>query len=150
QFGRTGDAPERVADLGRQATVSCTDYLQPQQLMFGASHAADDIERLRQAWGVDRIGLLGVGNGATVALAYAAAYPGAVGRLVLDSPAAATADAELMAESQARGAEAAVDAFARQCTALDRKSTRLNSSHVKSSYAVSCLQKKTDSDQQRS
>ncbi len=119
QFGRTGDAPERVADLGRQATVSCTDYLQPQQLMFGASHAADDIERLRQVWGVDRIGLLGVGNGATVALAYAAAYPGAVGRLVLDSPAAATADAELMAESQARGAEAAVDAFAQQCTALD-------------------------------
>ncbi|WP_241384403.1 alpha/beta fold hydrolase [Rhodococcus sp. CH91] len=119
QFGRTGDAPDRVAELGRQATVSCTDYLQPQQLMFGASHAADDIDRLRQAWGVDRIGLLGIGNGATVALAYAAAYPGAVGRLALDSPVAATGDAEAIAESRSRGAEAAVDAFARQCAALD-------------------------------
>src|SRR3712207_7114510 len=28
----------------------------------------------------------------------------------------------------------------------DRKSTRLNSSHANISYAVSCLQKKTDSD----
>src|SRR5690606_40364940 len=28
-------------------------------------------------------------------------------------------------------------------TALDRKSTRLNSSHVKTSYAVFCLKKKT-------
>src|SRR5690606_40049528 len=29
------------------------------------------------------------------------------------------------------------------CSALDRKSTRLNSSHVKISYAVFCLKKKT-------
>src|SRR5690606_39583473 len=31
----------------------------------------------------------------------------------------------------------------------DRKSTRLNSSHVKSSYAVFCLKKKTDHSSQR-
>src|SRR5690606_40805298 len=30
----------------------------------------------------------------------------------------------------------------RQCSPLDRKSTRLNSSHVKISYAVFCLKKK--------
>src|SRR5690606_40836266 len=38
-----------------------------------------------------------------------------------------------------------VDAFmeeAREGTAIDRKSTRLNSSHVKISYAVFCLKKK--------
>src|SRR5690606_41547285 len=28
------------------------------------------------------------------------------------------------------------------CAVIDRKSTRLNSSHVKNSYAVSCLKKK--------
>src|SRR5690606_39297601 len=33
-------------------------------------------------------------------------------------------------------------------SSLDRKSTRLNSSHVKSSYAVFCLKKKTPSGQQ--
>lgn len=118
QFGRSGDGPARVAELGREATIACTDYLQPQELMFGAAHAADDLDQLRLAWNVDRIGLLGVGNGATVALAYAAEHPANVGRLILDSPAAATADAELLAESRARGAEAAVDAFARQCVAL--------------------------------
>ncbi|MFD6883384.1 alpha/beta hydrolase [Rhodococcus sp. NPDC060084] len=119
QFGRSGSAPERVAELGRQATISCTDYLQPQELMFSASHAAGDIDRLRQAWNVERVGLLGIGNGAAVGLAYAAAYPGAVGRLVLDSPVAASGDAEQIAESRARGAESAVDAFSRQCAALD-------------------------------
>ncbi|WP_235157186.1 MULTISPECIES: alpha/beta hydrolase [Rhodococcus] len=118
QFGRTGDGPERVAELGRQATIACTDYLQPQELLFDAAHAADDLEQLRTTWGVDRIGVLGIGNGATVALAYASKYPTTVGRLVLDSPAAATADAELLAESRVRGAESAVDAFARQCVAL--------------------------------
>src|SRR5690606_40026471 len=35
----------------------------------------------------------------------------------------------------------------RQCR--DRKSTRLNSSHVKISYAVFCLKKKTDKKQKR-
>src|SRR5690606_40674903 len=30
-----------------------------------------------------------------------------------------------------------------QCSGADRKSTRLNSSHVKSSYAVFCLKKKS-------
>ncbi|MEE2033911.1 alpha/beta fold hydrolase [Rhodococcus chondri] len=119
QFGRTGEPAERVAELGRQVTISCTDYLQPQELMFGARHAADDLDQLRRAWDVDRLGVLGIGNGATVALAYAAQYPQSVGRLVLDSPAAADADAELLAEARVRGAEAAFDAFARQCIALD-------------------------------
>src|SRR5690606_40517062 len=32
------------------------------------------------------------------------------------------------------------------CLALDRKSTRLNSSHVKISYAVFCLKKKKNTD----
>lgn len=119
QFGRSGDAAERVATLGQQATVACTDYLQPQQLMFGAEHAADDIESVRRALDVDRLALVGIGNGAIVASAYAAGYGGNVGRLVLDSPAIATGDAEAAAESRARGSEAAVDAFARQCAALE-------------------------------
>src|SRR5690606_39880912 len=34
-------------------------------------------------------------------------------------------------------------------TALDRKSTRLNSSHVKNSYAVCCLKKKSRGDEKK-
>lgn len=119
QFGRSGDSADRVAELGREATIACTDFLQPQELKFGLDAAAADLEQLRRAWNVDTIGLLGIGNGAAVGLAYAATYPERVGRLILDSPTAAGGDAELLAESRARGAEAAVDAFARQCTALE-------------------------------
>src|SRR5690606_41295664 len=38
--------------------------------------------------------------------------------------------------------DAGVPVFARRVDGLDRKSTRLNSSHVKISYAVFCLKKK--------
>src|SRR6266511_5947526 len=40
-------------------------------------------------------------------------------------------------------------ASASSSSARDRKSTRLNSSHVKSSYAAFCLQKKTTDDERR-
>src|SRR5436309_5698886 len=41
-----------------------------------------------------------------------------------------------------RGKRVAILRTAREIEALDRKSTRLNSSHVKISYAVFCLKKK--------
>src|SRR5690349_24250825 len=41
------------------------------------------------------------------------------------------------------GSDSATDAL-RQLRQTDRKSTRLNSSHVEISYAVFCLNKKTD------
>src|SRR5436309_11737680 len=45
---------------------------------------------------------------------------------------------------QARGAD-----IAERADEQDRKSTRLNSSHVKISYAVFCLKKKTNPDRRR-
>src|SRR2546430_3587803 len=53
--------------------------------------------------------------------------------LLLDAPPAIT---------QARKQEVAPAETARQRVALDRKSTRLNSSHSQISYAVFCLKKK--------
>src|SRR5438067_5389200 len=43
----------------------------------------------------------------------------------------------------ALGFERKVDHHDRLCARRDRKSTRLNSSHVSTSYAVFCLKKKT-------
>src|SRR5438445_5140893 len=43
---------------------------------------------------------------------------------------------------RARNPRLRLAADARQCAALDRKSTRLNSSHANISYAVFCLKKK--------
>ncbi|RVW03479.1 alpha/beta fold hydrolase [Rhodococcus spongiicola] len=116
-----GDAStvDEVAALGRDATVECTDELQPYELDFDTSHAADDLEQLRQLWQVDGLGLLGTGNGAAVALAYAAKYPAHVGRLVLDAPPATTVDAATAAEQRVQGQEAALADFSRRCAALN-------------------------------
>jgi len=82
-----GDDP--VANLGettQAATTSCTDTIAPGDSAYDNSHAAEDIERLRSTWDVPTLALLGVGNGAQVALAYAGSHPNKVARLVLDSP----------------------------------------------------------------
>ncbi|EME17563.1 alpha/beta hydrolase [Rhodococcus triatomae] len=115
---RGGDAADTVLALGRDATTTCADFLQPHELSFDAPNAAEDLEALRAAWGVDRIGLIAAGSGVDVALAYATAHPGSLGRLVLDSPSVVRADATTTAESVVRGKQAAVAAFARQCAAL--------------------------------
>lgn len=114
-----GDATDTVLALGRDATTVCTDFLSPYELAFDATHAAEDLDRVRSAWGVDRIGVLATGGGARVAAAYAAAHPDALGRLVVDSPAVLRGDAATAAESVVAGRQAALAAFARQCAALE-------------------------------
>ena len=76
---QSGDDP--VANLGAitmAATTSCTDTIAPGDSAYDNSHAAEDIERLRSTWDVPTIALLGIGNGAQVALAYAGSHPGKV------------------------------------------------------------------------
>lgn len=114
-----GDAVDKVTTLGRDGTVECTDYLQPQELAFTTTHAADDLEALRETWDVDTLGLLGTGNGASVVLSYAAKYPSHVGRLILDSPSASTVNAAAVTEQRVQGEEAAMETFLRQCVALN-------------------------------
>lgn len=112
------DPVDAVATLSEQATISCKDALPSQELTFDAPHAADDIEQLRLQWQVDRIGIIGSGNGALVAASYAQAYPQHLARLVLDSPVAFGANASTLAEQRVQGAEAALTAFATRCVAL--------------------------------
>ena len=83
----SGDDP--VANLGaivQTATTSCTDTIAPGDSAYDNAHAAEDIERLRSTWDVPTLALLGIGNGAQVALAYAGSHPNKVSRLMLDSP----------------------------------------------------------------
>src|SRR5690554_7504146 len=51
-------------------------------------------------------------------------------------------EAELLASLQTLYAENYADAWRTAISRVDRKSTRLNSSHVRISYAVFCLKKK--------
>ncbi|WP_042572742.1 alpha/beta hydrolase [Rhodococcus sp. MEB064] len=118
QFSPGTDPADRVATLARDATIACTDFLLPEALIFATTNSADDLEALREAWGVRALSLLGSGNGALVALAYTAAYGDHVARLVLDSPTSVVTDAVSSAEQTVRGEEAALTAFSTRCAAI--------------------------------
>lgn len=115
-----GDDP--VANLGaitQTATTSCTDTIAPGDSAYDNAHAAEDIERLRSTWDVPTLALLGIGNGAQVALAYAGSHPNKVARLVLDSPLPLGIAAEAAMEQRVKGQQAALDAWAAQCAATN-------------------------------
>ena len=117
---QSGDDP--VANLGaitQTATTSCTDTIAPGDSAYDNAHAAEDIERLRSTWDVPTIALLGIGNGAQVALAYAGSHPNKVARLVLDSPLPLGIAAEAAMEQRVKGEQAALDAWAAQCAATN-------------------------------
>ncbi|BAX92011.1 alpha/beta hydrolase [Mycobacterium shigaense] len=116
----TGDDPvANLSDVANTATTNCTDAIAPGSSAYDDAHAASDIERLRSLWDVPAVALVGIGNGAQVALAYASSRPSKVARLILDSPVALGTNAEAVAEQQVKGQQAALDAFAAQCIAVN-------------------------------
>ena len=119
QFQPGDDPVANLSDISNNATTNCTDALVPGASSYDNAHAASDIERLRNLWDVPAVALFGIGNGAQVALAYAASRPDRVARLILDSPVALGVNAEAAAEQQVKGQQAALDAFAAQCVAVN-------------------------------
>ncbi len=119
QFESGDDPVANLSAIAQTATTSCTDTIAPGDSAYDNAHAAEDIERLRSTWNVDTIALLGIGNGAQVALAYAGSHPNKVSRLVLDSPLPLAINAEATAEQKVKGEQAALDAFAAQCAAVN-------------------------------
>ncbi|MBU3065980.1 alpha/beta hydrolase [Nocardia sp. NEAU-G5] len=113
-----GNPVDVMAKLSQDATIACSDFLQPYQNTFDAGHAADDIDQLRKQWQVDHIAIIGTGDGTRVALTYAARYGEHLARLVLDSPIAAKADSLTRTEQRVKGSEAALTAFTQQCAAV--------------------------------
>jgi pimeloyl-ACP methyl ester carboxylesterase len=117
QFVSGNDPVANLAEIVVTATTNCTDTISPGDSAYDNSHAAEDIERLRTEWDVPALALLGIGNGAQVALAYAGRHPDKVARLVLDSPIPPAINAEGAELQQVKGEQAALDAFAAQCAA---------------------------------
>ena len=117
QFASGNDPVANLTSIVQTATTACTDSIAPGDSAYDNAHAAEDIERLRSTWDVPTLALLGVGNGAQVALAYAGAHPNKLSRLVLDSPLPLGIAAEARAEQKVKGQQAALDAFAAQCIA---------------------------------
>jgi pimeloyl-ACP methyl ester carboxylesterase len=119
QFQSGDDQVANLSEISNTATTNCTDAISPGDSAYDNAHAASDIERLRKLWDVPAVALVGIGNGAQLALAYAGSRPDKVARLILDSPVALGASAEAAAEQQVKGQQAALDAFAAQCIAVN-------------------------------
>jgi pimeloyl-ACP methyl ester carboxylesterase len=117
QFASGDDPVANLSAVVQTATTSCTDSIAPGDSAYDNAHAAEDVERLRSTWDVPTIALLGVGNGAQVALAYAGSHPNKVSRLMLDSPLPLGIAAEARAEQKVKGQQAALNAFVAQCVA---------------------------------
>lgn len=117
QFEAGNDPVADLSAIVQTATTACTDSIAPGDSAYDNAHAAEDIERLRSTWDAPALAILGVGNGAQVALAYAGSHPNKVARLVLDSPLPLAIAAEARAEQKVKGQQAALDAFAAQCVA---------------------------------
>ena len=112
QFESGDDPVSNLAAITMTATTSCTDTIAPGDSAYDNAHAAEDLERLRSTWDVTSLALLGIGNGAQVALAYAGSHPDKVSRLILDSPIPYGISAEGAAVQQVKGQQAALDVFA--------------------------------------
>jgi pimeloyl-ACP methyl ester carboxylesterase len=78
------DGPTPPGDDAEQA-AQCAVQLGPGTSFYSTGDHAADLEAVRQALGFPRIAVMGVSYGTRLALAYAAAYPQHVERLVLDS-----------------------------------------------------------------
>lgn len=86
---------------------------------LAVSHHIADLEAIRRRFGLERMNVIGNSWGGLLASYYAAAYPGRLERLVLDVPAAPTAD--LMRQMSAR-----IDTRSRDwLSAVDRERLRI-------------------------
>lgn len=119
QFAAGDDPVAKLGTVTTEATTDCTDSISPGESSYDNTHAATDLERLRSIWDIPALALVGIGNGAQLALAYASSHPGKVARLALDSPIPLGVAAEAAAEQRVKGQQAAFEAFATQCVAVN-------------------------------
>jgi pimeloyl-ACP methyl ester carboxylesterase len=96
--GRSGAlrCPELERSLGlaegRSDAEICAERLGPARGLYTTRESVADVEAVRRALEVDRLEIVGVSYGTKVALAYAAAHPDHVERLLLDSVVPAVED----------------------------------------------------------
>ncbi len=69
----------------RDVTRQCAEQIGPNREFYATRDHAEDIETVRKALGLGKIGLFGVSYGTKLALAYALAHPTSVDRILLDS-----------------------------------------------------------------
>lgn len=118
QVGGALDTAARITALtsaSSSGSDGCTEALDPAQLSYSIADAASDIDTLRRAWKIERLALLGIGEGSDVMLAYSARYGGRAGRIILDTPTAFGKPAKDRAQLTADGVQSALATFAQRC-----------------------------------
>ena len=112
--------PVSLAPLREAATTAartCTQVLENALTDYRTGVDAEDLEEVRITLGVDRLHVVGVGDGAGVLATWARRYPASVGRTVLDGVADPTTTFSQRARERAAAAREALTAFASDCTA---------------------------------
>jgi pimeloyl-ACP methyl ester carboxylesterase len=90
-----GDQTQRIAG----AVADCADTLGPRRSFYTTRDSVEDLEAVRRAVHAEKVILYGTSYGTKLALAYAAAYPQNVEKLVLDSVVAANGPDPFMRDS---------------------------------------------------
>ncbi|TCK24915.1 alpha/beta fold hydrolase [Pseudonocardia endophytica] len=104
-----------LLDKSRAIVQDCYLLLSGALSSYRASVTADDLETVRRQLGVQRLNVVGVGDGADAVAAWATAHADSVGRVVLDGPSDPTRQDPDSTEDATRAAEAAFDQFALSC-----------------------------------
>ena len=107
----------------------------------GSRNVARDLDRLRAALGESKLNFLGYSYGTVIGAVYAQEFPRRIRAMVLDSVVDLSSTPEQQQDGNTRGFEHALNSFLADCAARtdcafhsgDRKSTRLNSSHIQKS-----------------
>jgi pimeloyl-ACP methyl ester carboxylesterase len=83
--GFLGCTIDAAAFVSEAQVTACGNTLGPSRAFYTTAANAEDVDAVRQALGVDKVGLWGTSYGTKVELAYALGFPTHVERLLLDS-----------------------------------------------------------------
>ncbi len=108
-----------LLDAARTAGQQCAITLEDVQTAYDSWRTAGDLEELRAQLGVDRLNILGHGDGSVPAAYYAVRFPSHAGRIVLDGVPDPSTDVAGVLADVAAGAEATLDEFAADCARRD-------------------------------
>jgi pimeloyl-ACP methyl ester carboxylesterase len=116
----TPDTPaERAAQVeaGRQLAENCARHGGPLLQFIGTDNVVRDVERIREALGVEQISFWGPSYGASIAVQYIQEHPTRVRAFSLEDVLATDIDGGTLAKEVAVGYEQAFNAFLADCAA---------------------------------
>ncbi|MFD1046130.1 alpha/beta fold hydrolase [Kibdelosporangium lantanae] len=108
---------EDLLDSVREAGQQCVVTLENRLYAMDTSRTTADLDRLREALGVQHLNAIGIGEGSRVLGSYGDRFPNRVGRMVFDGLPDPSDDTLVSMEGRAVGAEATFAEFAKDCVA---------------------------------